>query len=476
MPVRGTPCPSRLAAGGCEVGAARRAKGRRSRQSPAVRAPRQPTVRSQVWGDIPTWLRRRCAAITNRSERNVNRHSVVAYADRQVRVLLPSDGRHGSPRVTLVIYGLGAGGAERVLLRLGKWLNAQGWAVTLLTLNPWVPDFYTVPDGIVRVEAPVTHSRLGPLNLGGHILKERLLRRAILATRPDVVVSFLTETNLRVLAALSGTRVPVVVSERVAPEAHRVSRITERLRRLLYPLAEKVVLVSAESLPWAEKQWLGSRLCAIANPVVSPGEPSGEPPEWMRPPSVVAMGRLTSQKGFGILIDAFAQIATRFPDWQLTIVGDGEDRAALEQQATRLRLAGRVVLPGVVEHAERALCHADVFALSSFYEGFPGALAEALAAGVPAVAFDCPGSVRQLVRHGEEGLLVPPGDVDGLASGLAELMGDDSRRRAMGARARDVVHRFSLDSVMAEWHDAILEAVATPPRRARDIAMLTLRG
>jgi glycosyltransferase involved in cell wall biosynthesis len=168
------------------------------------------------------------------------------------------------------------------------------------------------------------------------------------------------------------------------------------------------------------------------------------------------MGRLERQKGFDLLIRAFASIARERPDWDATILGDGPERDALAAEIARWGLTRRIFLPGREPDAMGVLRRAELFVLSSRYEGFPNALCEAMACGLPVVAFDCPSGPVEIVRDGVDGLLVPAENVEALATAMSQLAGDPERRRAMGARATEISGRFSVESVAEKW-ERILE-------------------
>lgn len=171
-------------------------------------------------------------------------------------------------------------------------------------------------------------------------------------------------------------------------------------------------------------------------------------------PVVVAAGRYASEKGYDRLIDAFALVADQHPEWVLKIFGHGPLQGRLETQVQSLGLADRVLLPGLADDIEAELQASSVFALSSIHEGLPMALAEAMACGVPCVAFDCAPGVREIVSDGVDGIVVPPRNVEALAAGLSRLMGDAALRRRYGAAARADVAKFSPSAVLAQWEDA----------------------
>jgi glycosyltransferase involved in cell wall biosynthesis len=184
--------------------------------------------------------------------------------------------------------------------------------------------------------------------------------------------------------------------------------------------------------------------------------PNGVPPR-RRPPAdltakvFVAAGRLERAKGFDLLLDAFALVSPRHPDWQLRIFGDGKGRAGLLARIDRLGLTGRAHLMGTTDDLDAELAAASAFVLSSRSEGLPMVLLEAMAAGLPVVSYDCPTGPADIVRPGRTGLLIPPGDVSGLAAGLTQVIERPARRREMGQAALREAERYSIASVGEQW-------------------------
>ena len=177
---------------------------------------------------------------------------------------------------------------------------------------------------------------------------------------------------------------------------------------------------------------------------------------------IVGVGRLETEKGFDRLIDAFARIAESHQDWRLRILGEGSCRRQLETQRSRLGLDDRVSMPGWVDEIESELAAATIFALPSRYEGFPSALMEAMAIGVPSVAVDCESGPRVVINEPGCGLLVD-NDVGALAEGMNRLIGDEEFREAIGRAGTSVLGRFAIDS-MVEAYEQILEAATIPSR------------
>jgi glycosyltransferase involved in cell wall biosynthesis len=179
------------------------------------------------------------------------------------------------------------------------------------------------------------------------------------------------------------------------------------------------------------------------------------------------MGRLEPVKGFDLLLRAFAACRGQCPDWTLTILGEGRERQRLEALAEQLGVASYVRLPGTVGDPAPVLRRADLFVLSSRYEGFPNALLEAMALGLPVIATDC---AARIVRDDVDGLLVRGDDATALATAMAALMADEPRRRRLGARAVEVVERFDIHQVMGSWETVIDHVVTSGASRGRGVS------
>jgi len=176
--------------------------------------------------------------------------------------------------------------------------------------------------------------------------------------------------------------------------------------------------------------------------------------------TIVSMGRLVPLKQFDQLIRAFASLSQEFPEWDLLIIGDGPERPSLSALASDLSISGRVLMPGAFKSPGEHLASSDLFVLSSRYEGFPNALCEAMASGLPVVCFDCPSGPREIVRHEVDGLLVPPQDVDALSGAMRRLIDSPAERQRMAERAREITARFAPESIFDHWERLIQDVLS----------------
>jgi len=285
----------------------------------------------------------------------------------------------------------------------------------------------------------------------------------VVAAGPDLVLSFIDVANATTLLATRSLEVPVIVSERVHPPAHRIPLRFAVLRRFLYPGATRVVVQTAGTARWARSWLLEQKVVTIPNPVVVPASCGNDRSRTFLLPGgrwLVAMGRLEHQKGFDVLLSAFASISDDHPEWRLVVLGEGPERAALENEAIRLGLDQRVLLPGVSDAPETVLRQCEVFILSSRYEGFPNALCEAMACGLAVVSSDCPEGPGEIIRDDLDGILVPPDDPDALAEALSKIMSDGDYRLRLAARAAEVVTRFDEQTIFETWETLLREVVA----------------
>ncbi|HXS04261.1 MAG TPA: glycosyltransferase [Rhodanobacter sp.] len=358
-------------------------------------------------------------------------------------------------RLTLVISSLGGGGAERVMATLANAWAAEGVAVTLVTLADRRGDKYPLHAAVNRVALDVAGRSPHVFTaLRNNAVRLRSLRRALRAAQPDAIISFTTTVNLLVVLAVRGWRVPVIVSERSFVGAQPPRGMWRLVYRTLYRRAAAVVAQTRRGAVDLEAR-LSRPVVVIPNPVPDMPPAAARVAPYGRGQLVLAAGRLGVEKGFDILIDAFAMIAAEQPGWRLRIAGEGSARAALTEQIARHGLDGRVQLAGFDDDLPASMREADIFVLSSRYEGMPNALLEAMSLGLCCISSDCETGPREIIDSGSNGWLVPVADAPALAEALQMLMNDKTLRQRIGARAVEVRETHSLRSVLARW-DALV--------------------
>ncbi len=370
----------------------------------------------------------------------------------------------GRRRIVFVINSLGPGGAERVLTTVLENTPADAWDVQLVLLDK--EDEHRTPPPFVTVHRLDCGGRLMP-SING-------LRRLLKDIAPDMVVSFLVRANVAAVIAARTLGVPVVISERAQLSTHLEGKrtgwrvVASKLPpRLTYPQASHIIAVSeGVRLDLIEQFGVrADRVTSIPNPydmdrIQSDGQQESEIP--LPPGFMVSVGRLVESKGFADLIDAYAIARPAMP---LVILGDGPERAALAARVESYGLKEWVQFGGYVRNPFAVVSRADLFVSASHCEGFPNALAEAMALGVPVVATDCPSGPAELLDEAQatgaqdvyaarHGLMAPVGKPAALARAL-EQMSDETMRREYGKRARVRLEAYGVAPIMERYWSLI---------------------
>jgi len=354
----------------------------------------------------------------------------------------------------MILPALGAGGCERVVSLIANSWAARGWKVAIITFeSSETRPYYDIDSRIHLVRLDLPNERPGQLRGAWRsLLRVRRLRRQLLQLAPDIVISFLTKINVQTLAASIGLGQTVMICERNNPERQPMSPFWRILQNQLGRRA--VLILQTNASRKAFPSGMQKRAYVIPNPVEL-----RQTVVDANSRSVVAVGRLVRQKGFDMLLLAFARIAERFPSWNLVIWGEGPERGALEAMRSDLGLVGRVFLPGITKEPGTWVESGSIFVLSSRYEGFPNVLIEAMGAGLAVLSFDCPWGPSEIISSGKDGVLVPAEDEGALADGLADLISRPDVRRTLAANALKAVERFKHDDVIALWDQAIRQSV-----------------
>ena len=402
----------------------------------------------------------------------------------------------------LVLPHLGAGGAQKVALIAARHFAAQGLTVKLVTLIPGHPVAHALPDGIPWLElgAPTHRSwwarggrftlaqldklirwlfqlqlgwfdgwfqarihpgseglamqlfRVGTEATAG--LRLRQLRRQFRRQRPHRVLSLLTRTNISCCCAAWDLPIHLVVSERNDPSRQLLPELWQRLRPLAYRRADVVTANTSGVLSALEPMGPWEWLALLPNPL--PGAPApAVGSDGSNATGFISVARLVPQKGLDVLIAALPRLSGAAAEWPVTLVGDGPEREALEQQARDLGVSDRLRCLGFRSDPERFLAEAAVFVLPSRFEGMPNALLEAMAAGLAVIVTDASPGPLEVVEPGVSGLVVPSDDPAALAEAMQALVSDPERCRRMGAAARERIAALDWPQLEPLWRSIL---------------------
>ena len=358
-----------------------------------------------------------------------------------------------------------AGGVERVLtLKANYFAEHFGYDITIiLTDGKGKPFFYPLSEKVKVIHLDINFEELWTCSFVKKIFvylkKQRQFRKRLkeelMRLRPDITVSLLRrEVNFLSSIKDGSKKMGELHVNRAnyrnfeANEANFVKNLFAKLwmRSLvskLKRLDQFVVLTEEDRQAWPEL----SNVCVIPDPLSF--EPTRQSPLTER--QVIAVGRYVYQKGFDLLLQAWSRVEKACPEWQLSIYGMGE-RAPYEQQAAALGLdMSRCHLESTTPDIQAAYCRSSLFVFSSRFEGFGMVLVEAMACGLPVVSFDCPCGPKDIITDGEDGLLVPSGEVGQLADALIRMMQSEELRREMASHALENVKRYRLDVLAEKW-------------------------
>lgn len=352
-------------------------------------------------------------------------------------------------KILLYIDNLYLGGAQRVMSNLANYFAKEGYDVVLV--NEIKPD---INKKTYKINEEIKRIYLEEKSIRGFFYRQVkrvcTLRSIIQDERPDVVLSFLGPTNVRMLVATIGLNVKKIVSVRNDPYKEYGKGLKKIFVRELFKLADGCVFQTSDAASYFSNDVQKSSK-VIYNPV---NEVFYKTQRTNIKNEIVSIGRLQDQKNPMLLIEAFGSIAKKYPDWKLCFCGEGELKSLLENRCKELGILSQVVFEGQISDVNKKLSNAAIYVLSSDYEGMPNALMEAMAVGVPCVSTDCPcGGPRELIKDGKSGVLVPVGDVSKMADALERLIFKEEYRELLGEAAKRQALNFKFDKILKEWKD-----------------------
>ncbi|MDF1836092.1 MAG: glycosyltransferase, partial [Alteraurantiacibacter sp. bin_em_oilr2.035] len=283
------------------------------------------------------------------------------------------------------------------------------------------------------------------------------IRKIAQELKPDVVVAFMHSSYVLTSVALFGVKIPLIISEHI-DAAHFKGRPLQRFASNVAFLLSAAKTVPSTPVRLEHARIFRSKVFTVENPVCVESSRAANSRES---PLILSAGRFMEQKDFETLIAAFAVVASEFPEWRLKIVGDGELRDYLENRCRASGYADRIELPGVAKNMAKEYEGAAIFALPSRYESFGLVVAEAMASGLPVVAFDDCLGPSSIINHNHDGLLVSAqGDrVAALVEALRSLMSDPLLRARLGSAGSKAIDRFSIDRIAHCWESLFMRVL-----------------
>lgn len=359
---------------------------------------------------------------------------------------------------------MSSGGAERVTSNLANYWAGRGWEITIVTLASQNDDFFALNPSVKRIALKLNGDSSNALiGLMQNLRRVYVLRQVLRQIQPDIALGMMDSANVLLAIASWGLKqIRTIGSERTYPPQHPLGVVWEKLRLHSYAHMDAVVAQTDKGAEWLKSHTGAKRVFAIPNsvnwplpnqlPIIEVENVCG-----MGRKVLLAMGRLSGEKQFGLLVACFCSLASRYSDWDLVILGEGSLRSELEVHVLEVGMTNRVFLPGRAGNVGDWYNCADIYVMSSRFEGFPNTLVEAMASGLPVVSFDCDTGPGDIIRQGLDGLLVPPGDVVGLTAALDRLMSDAVLRQSFSKRAVEVRERFSMERIAGMWESLFKE-------------------
>jgi glycosyltransferase involved in cell wall biosynthesis len=366
-------------------------------------------------------------------------------------------------KILIIASTMGGGGAERAILNILNHLDREVYEPHLalfqkkgVFLDQLLPDV-----SVYELQPEATDF------LRHNWARIRSLRRLCRQIQPDLAMSVLWQVNIVALLtdAVVGLGCPLIVNEQVSL---RQALASEWQRYLFWPLAylfyrraARIVAIS-QGIAAELQEALHlppTKFTVIHNPLVMPNLPQREA-DWVkeRPLQIVAVGRLVPQKNFPLLLRAVARVG-KIRQVQLTILGEGEQRPFLETLVDELGLTFSVTFPGFQPDPFVHVSRADIFVLSSDFEGFANVVVEAMAVGTPVIATDCPYGPAEILQNDRYGLLVPPGDETALANTILALLEDESERLRYGRLGRERAAAYTVERIVPQYEGLFQQVI-----------------
>jgi GalNAc-alpha-(1->4)-GalNAc-alpha-(1->3)-diNAcBac-PP-undecaprenol alpha-1,4-N-acetyl-D-galactosaminyltransferase len=363
--------------------------------------------------------------------------------------------------IVIVVSAMNMGGAQRVASVLSNHWSQNEYVVTLISTfsREKINHFQLNKDVALKY---LSNNPFFPKNKAWNLVWKLIqLRKLIKRQNPDVVISFLTRVNIATALSTIGIQSTVILCERTWPPFATLSNNFFWMYRILFKDVDKIIVQTEKSKAWLSQNFPGSTVRVIPNLLVYP-LPLHSP--LIVPNSVIlqnkkvilASGRMHKYKQFDVLIRAFLQIKDKYPDWDLVILGDGEERDSLNLMLVDFDITDRVYFPGRVGNMSEWYERADLFVLSSIVEGFPNVLLEAMGYGLPCISFDCDTGPRDMIQDGVNGILVNPNEKElGLSKAMNTIISNEKFRSNIANNSILLRDKYSVSNIIQKWNEVL---------------------
>ena len=355
-------------------------------------------------------------------------------------------------KIMFVIHSLSSvGGAETILTRYANFFSKEDQVSITLLSNKKIHFNLNKNINIYEFNNKIAKKSLfRKINLPYQQIKH--IAKSIKTDDPDIIVSFISATNILATVAARLEKKPIILAERSSYHRAVKNDFWKFLRRITYPFANTVIVLTQEDKP---KYHFVKNVFVLQNPLILKNQHT----KVQREKIILGVGRLNNVKGFDMLIKAFSKVSSN--DWKLIIAGEGKERTTLENLITEYNLINKVELVGLIEDMEYYYKRSSIFILSSRSEGFPGALCEAMGYGCASIAFDCPTGPKEIIKNGENGILIEPNNIQLLTKEIEVLINNETTRKRIGTNALNISKNLEINNISQEWkkimHKTILE-------------------
>ena len=350
-------------------------------------------------------------------------------------------------KILFIISSLSSGGAERVLSLLANEFIKKN-KITITTFSN-EDSFYPLNNNIKHIKLNLLQNSSNIFeSLFNSFKRIKILTNVIKNENPDIVISFMTHTNILSIIVSKMVGKKIIISERIAYDFYN-SRLLNLARKFIYPFSNALITQTIED---KKNYSFLKNVYVIYNPIQINNHNINIKKENI----ILAIGRFDKQKGFDILIKVYSKIDT---NWKLYIAGEGSERKNLENLIKDLNLENKVILLGRIKNIFKWYEKSSIFVLSSKKEGFPNVLIEAMAFGCAVMSFDCPYGPGEIIDDGVNGILIENQNKEKLKEAIEKLIEDENLREKLGKNALQVREKYSIDKIAKEWEGIIKEAV-----------------